>query len=132
MDPTRFSGTFSEDHVLSFIRKFERRFRNTLGSQEMADYMYMRYLADNIKPEVRSVKDNYKEMVKTLKNRCGDSEKIFSSEKARLQQVEKPLESDGEAVQKSLAEVVARLDKMVKIVNFFEDSYGGGFTPSRT
>ena len=52
MDPSRFTGNYSEDHVLSFLKEFERRFRNTMNTQEMADYMYLHCFSDNVRLEM--------------------------------------------------------------------------------
>ena len=112
--PPIFGGYSSEDHVLDFIREFERKLRN-FGSQQKANYMYENCLADSIKVELVGVEDNYQEMIKMLKRRYGDPEKILSSERGRIQQMEKPMENDGIAVQKYLTEVVAGMNKMVKI-----------------
>ena len=120
--PPIFGGYSSEDHVLDFIREFERKLRN-FGSQQKANYMYENCLADSIKVELVGVEDNYQEMIKMLKRRYGDPEKILSSERRRIQQMEKPMENDGIAVQEYLTEVVARMNKMVKIAKDFEDTH---------
>ena len=66
--PPIFGGYSSEDHVLDFIREFERKLRN-FGSQQKANYMYENCLVDSIKVELVGVEDNYQEMIEMLKRR---------------------------------------------------------------
>ena len=123
MDPPIFTGNYSEDHVLTFLKKFERRFRDSMTTQGMADYMYQQCFSNGVKLEMADVREDYDRLKKRLLDAYGDPSRIIATERRLLFKIKKPDENDGEAVLTFLDEVLARMNTMVRVVEDHESSY---------
>ena len=79
MEPPTFTGDYSEDHVLTFLRKFERRFRDHMTTQGMADYMYQNCLSNGVRREMSDVREDYDRLKKRLLEAYGDPTRIIAT-----------------------------------------------------